>query len=128
MSKVDLGVALVHELCPICGKPMNDSIVMNKKLTKKFADNVRKLHQQAIGWSKDACENCLKYKDDAVFVIGIDPNKSKPNNPYRTGQLVGVRKDFQLFIDHPEYVIKTDNDVSFCFIEENAGKQIGFFK
>ena len=44
------------------------------------------------------------------------------------GKIVGVRKDFQLFIDKPEFVIKTENGVSYCFIEENVGKQIGFFK
>ena len=50
------------------------------------------------------------------------------NNPYRTGQVVGIRKDFQLFIDKSEFIIKTENGVSYCFIEENVGKQIGFFK
>ena len=54
--------------------------------------------------------------------------KSEPNNPYRTGQIVGVCKDFQLFVDKPEFIIKTENGVSYCFVEENVGKQIGFFK
>ena len=60
--------------------------------------------------------------------IAIDETKSEPNNPYRTGQIVGIRKDFQLFIDKSEFIIKTENGVSYCFVEENVGKQIGFFK
>lgn len=60
--------------------------------------------------------------------IAIDEAKSEPNNPYRSGQIVGVCKDFQLFVDKPELIIKTENGVPYCFIEENVGKQIGFFK
>lgn len=29
---------------------------------------------------------------------------------------------------NPNFILKTNNNVSFCFIEENFGKQIGFFK
>lgn len=128
MSNFGISVALVHEICPICGKPMNESILMNNKIGPKYAKKVEEVNGKAIGYSNNACEECLKYKDDAVFCIAIDEAKSKPNNPYRTGQIVGVRKDFQLFIDKPEFILKTKNNVSYCFIEENAGKQIGFFK
>lgn len=128
MSEDKIGVALVHEICPICGKPMNEQIFMNKILSKKYAKEIENLHGKTIGYSRTACEDCLKYKDEVVMCIAIDETKSKPNNLYRTGQIVGVRKDFQLFIDKPEFVIKTENDVSYCFVEENVGKQIGFFK
>ena len=86
------------------------------------------VHGKAIGYSKTACEDCSKYKDEAVMCIAIDEAKSEPNNPYRTGQIVGVCKDFQLFVDKPEFIIKTENGVPYCFVEENVGKQIGFFK
>ena len=32
-----LACAVVHELCPICGKPMNEHIIMNTKLSIKAA-------------------------------------------------------------------------------------------
>lgn len=128
MSNSSISAAIVHEICPICGKPMNESILMNSKIGPKYAKQVEEINGKAIGYSKDACEECLKYKDDAVFCIAIDEAKSKSNNLYRTGQLVGVRKDFQLFIDKPEFILKTENGVSYYFVEENAGKQIGFFK
>ena len=35
MSENKTGVALVHEICPICGKPINEQILMNKILSKK---------------------------------------------------------------------------------------------
>ena len=128
MSKSCVGIAIVHEVCLICGRPMNESILMNSKLGPKYAKQVEEANGKAIGYSENACEECLKYKDEAVFCIAVDENKSKPNNPYRTGQLVGVRKDFQLFIDKPEFILKTKNGVSYCFVEENIGKQIGFFR
>lgn len=128
MSNSGIGVACVHEICPICGKPINESIIINSKIGPKYAKEVEEANGKAIDYSRDACKECLKYKDDAVFCIAIDETKSKPNNPYRTGQIVGVRKDFQLFIDKPEFILKTTNGVSYCFVEENTGKQIGFFK
>lgn len=119
MSENKIGFALVHEICPICGKPMNEQILMNSVLSKKYAKEIENVHGKAIGYSKTACEDYSKYKDET---------KSEPNNPYRTGQVVGIRKDFQLFVDKPEFIIKTNNGVSYCFVEENVGKQIGFFK
>lgn len=97
-------------------------------LVKKYAKEIENVHGKAIGYSKTACEDCSKYKDEAVMCIAIDEAKSEPNNPYRTGQIVGVCKDFQLFVDKPEFIIKTENGIPYCFVEENVGKQIGFFK
>lgn len=130
MSK-DLSAGIVYELCPICGKNANSSIIMNKVLRPKYAKQIEKLNGKAIGFSKDACEECTKHKDECIYVIGIDPDKSDNSSMqglYRTGQIVGIRKDFPLFIDHPEMIFKTSNGVQFCFIEKEAGKQIGFFK
>lgn len=97
-------------------------------LVKKYAKKVEEINGKTIGYSKTACEDCSKYKDAAVMCIAIDETKSEPNNPYRSGQIVGIRKDFQLFVDKPEFIIKTENGVPYCFVEENVGKQIGFFK
>lgn len=128
MSENKIGVALVHEICPICGKSMNEQILINTVFSKKCVKEIEESNGKAIGYSKTACEDCSKYKDEAVMCIAINESKSEPNNPYRTGQVVGVRKNFQLFVDKPEFIIKTDNSVSYCFVEESVGKQIGFFK
>lgn len=118
MSENKIGFALVHEICPICGKPMNEQILMNSVLSKKYAKEIENVHGKAIGYSKTACEDCSKYKDEAVMCIAIDEAKSEPNNPYRTGQIVGVCKDFQLFVDKPEFIIKTENGFNTCYIKE----------
>lgn len=128
MSDVKIGTALVHEVCPICGKPMNESIVINQKLTTKEAKKVEKLNGKAIGISKDACDECLKFKDTAIFCIAIDEEKSDKNNFYRTGRISGITKNFKLFTEHPESIITTENGVSYCFTSEEFGKHIGIFK
>ena len=66
MSENKIGFALVHEICPICGKPMNEQILMNSILSKKYAKEIENVHGKAIGYSKTACEDCSKYKDEAV--------------------------------------------------------------
>ena len=67
MSENKIGFALVHEICPICGKPMNEQILMNSVLSKKYAKELENVHGKAIGYSKTACEDCSKYKDEAVI-------------------------------------------------------------
>ena len=36
MSENKRSIALVHEICPICGKPMNEQILMNIVFSKKI--------------------------------------------------------------------------------------------
>lgn len=52
MSENKIGVALVHEICPICGKPMNEQILMNTVLSKKYAKEIENVNGKAIGYSK----------------------------------------------------------------------------
>ena len=96
MSKSELGTATVYEVCPICGSHVNEAIIMNKTLTVKAAENIQKLNNKCIGVSKDACDKCLRYKDQAVYFIAIDPYKGSSVNPYRTGKIVGVDKNSPL--------------------------------
>jgi hypothetical protein len=119
--------ALVHEVCPICCKDMNEQIIMNTVGSKKKAKAINDANGKAIGYSKDACEECCKHKDDGVYVIAIDL-RSVDDGIYRTGQIACVNKNFQLFKDKADYILKTDNGVSFMFMEEEAGKLIDIFK
>ena len=96
-------------------------------VTKKNAEEIRKAHGKAIGYSENACEKCASHKDDCVYVIEIDTEKSEPNNPYRTGKYWGIVKDFALFVDHPEYIITTKNGVSFCFMDKEVTHKLGFY-
>lgn len=128
MAREDIvGVALVHYACPICGKPMEDhnAILINKILTKTRANAVNKLNGKCIGFCNTACNECASHKNECIYVVEIDIEKSEPNNPYRTGMYWGVRKDFALFVEHPEYVLKTKDGVQFCFMDKEFTNKIG---
>lgn len=125
MSEDNFAIGLVNYICPICGKVVDNAIIMNERLNEKSAEEIRKAHGKAIGYSENACEKCASHKDDCVYVIEIDAEKSEPNNPYRTGMYWGVRKDIALFVEHPEYILKTKDGVQFCFIDKEFAYQIG---
>ena len=61
-NKPELGVALVKELCPICCKEIDGPIIMNRVLTKEYANNVENMHGKVIGFADHCCEECAKYK------------------------------------------------------------------
>ena len=128
MEKNKIGVAVVHEICPVCGKPINEQIVMNRIPSYKSVKEIEDANGKAIGYSKTACEECAKYKDKVVYCILIDASKSTDNNPYRTGEIYGIKKDYPLFLEHPEFINKTEDDVSFCFMDKKAAKECGFIK
>ena len=104
MKKDTLGVALVHELCKICGKPTNEHIIMNQRLTEKNAKDIESLHKKAIGYSKEPCDECKEHMTKGFILIGYD-NKLTTDlrNPYRTGNIwvitfdaakrLGINKD-----------------------------------
>lgn len=116
---------MVNYICPICAKVIDHAIIMNRHLTKKDAEKVRKVHGQTVGYADYACEDCASHKDEVIYIIEIDAKKSEQNNPYRTGMYWGVRKDFSLFVEYPEYVLKTKDGVQYCFMDKEATKQIG---
>lgn len=124
-----IGVALVHYACPICGREIDDdnAILINQKLTKKAAEEVNELDGKCVGFSNKACDECTSRKDDCIYVIEIDEEKSKPNNLCRTGKYWGVIKDFPLFVDHPEFILETDNGVKYCYMDNKVTKKIGFY-
>lgn len=131
MEKEDFKVALCKELCPICGKEMDGPIVMNQVLTKEAANNVAALNGKVIGWADHCCKECTKYKDRAVFFIGIDDGKSEPNNPYRTGKMVGINKDSDFITKNKEldkFIITLKDGAKMIYIDETFGEKFGLWK
>lgn len=89
MSK-ELEVSLVNYLCPVCGNIAEEGIIMNSLLSEEAAKEVKNLHGKTVGYSDHACKECAKYKDKALFIIGIDAEKSK-KEPWRTGDIIGIK-------------------------------------
>lgn len=141
------GIALVKYLCPICGKvaeeniliggvapddyeePMDEVLIEHDK--KKFQasrDYVDSVNGKPIGWANKCCDECAKNKDKVVYIIGIDSEKSESNNPYRTGQIVGIKKDVPFIKQFKDYIITLEDDTKLIFMDESAGKQLGLWK
>ena len=127
----NLEVSLVKELCPVCCKEMDGPIIMNRILTEEYAKNVKDLHNKVIGFADHCCEECSKYKDNAVFFVGIDADKSSKNSLnelYRTGQISGIKKDSDFIVQFKDYIVTIEDGTQIIFIDEETGKNLGIFK
>ena len=94
-NELKLGVALTKELCPICCKEMGGPIIMNKRLSKPQKEKVESMNNKVIGFADHCCDECAKYKDEAVFFVSIDESRSSKNSLeelYRTGKISGIKK------------------------------------
>lgn len=119
-----IATSMVKYLCTICGDKAEDAIVINKILSVNMANKIKELHGQAIGFSENPCKKCSEDLKKAFMVIGYNPEKSNmkelPQGFYRTGHIVGVRKESRFV----EEFIK-DNDPKgyergFTFMPEEA--------
>ena len=127
----NLEVSLVKELCPVCGKEMDGPIIMNTVLTEKHAKKVKDLHNKVVGFANHCCEECSKYKDEAVFFVGIDASKSSNDsleNLYRTGKISGIKKEADIIKSCKDYIITIEDGTQIVFIDEEAGKNLGVFR
>lgn len=127
----NLEVSLVKELCPVCCKEMNGPIIMNTVLTEKYAKNVKDLHNKVVGFANHCCEECAKYKDEAVFFVSIDESKSDHDsliNLYRTGKISGIKKDSDFIVQFKDYIVTIKDGTQIIFMDEKAGKNLGVFK
>lgn len=95
MSEDKIGVALVKEACPVCAKTFDGPIVMNTKLTKPQADNVKEMHGKTVGFLGEPCDKCKGFMEKGIIIVTIDPDKTEDKrNPYRTGGFFVVREEF----------------------------------
>lgn len=123
----NLEVSIVKYACPICGKTADEGILMNSLLTSSNAKAAAELNGKTIGYADHACKECSKYKDEVVFFIGIDLKKSEKDNPYRTGQVVGVKKHSALVNAIKDSILVLKDKTEYCFMEDKQGKQIGLW-
>tara|TARA_B110000503_G_C7132385_1_gene407351 strand:- start:615 stop:1049 length:435 start_codon:yes stop_codon:yes gene_type:complete len=101
-TKKKLGIALVHQLCPVCTKEMDSSILMNTKLSEKEAESIERL-DGTIKWSKDWCKVCEDMKTKGFILIGaVEAKTDDATNPYRSGNIWVVKQEVAdaLFAPH----------------------------
>lgn len=131
MNNDNLGVALVKELCPVCGKEIDGPIIMNKRLTKPQKQKVEEMNGKVIGFADHCCEECAEYKDKAVFFVSIDESKSNKGSLkdlYRTGKISGIKKEADIIKSFKDYIVTIEDGTQLIFIDEEFGKKLGVFK
>jgi len=114
MTKSHVGIGF--ELCPVCAKKHNESILLDKRLKKSIEkDNF-------LGWN--LCnEHKFQREKGFDFLVAIDESKSslpyKLTNIYRTGSVIAVKtKVYQdIFNQKPP-----ENGLSFC--DEDSIKKL----
>lgn len=125
----ELGVAIVHKACPICGK-VNESeseiLVSTKPHNKKCNSEVSALNNKVVGFSKKPCKTCQEYLDKgAFFIIGVIEEKCEEGQPpYRSGDLFGITKTSDFYKNLPDEYKKKDA----MFMDVKLMKQIGLIK
>ena len=96
----NLEFALVKELCLLCTKEMDGPIVMNNILTEHHAKKVKDMNHKVIGFAEEPCSECKDNIGEAFMFIGFDESQSDmdnlPEGFYRTGHIVGTKKDIPL--------------------------------
>lgn len=122
-------VALTKEICPVCGKEMDGPLIMNSFLTEKCAKEVKDLNNKVIGFADHCCEECAKYKDDAVYFVSIDESKSSQSlkELYRTGKISGVKKDSKFIEQFKDFIVTLKDGTKIIFIDEQAGIKLGLW-
>ena len=121
MSENKLGVALVNEVCFLCGEK-REEIVMNSILTESKAKAVEELHGKTVGYFM--CDTCTKALKTGIGLIECDEAKTDDkSNPWRTGRICVIKEEAfdRIFTD-------VDKSKRILFIPIEVSEEIGLFK
>ena len=125
MEKDKIGVALVHEICLVCGKEMNEQIIMNQRFSPKEAEEVKSMHKKAIGYSDEPCDECSDYMTKGYILIGYDEALTKDkSNPYRTGNIWVITFEAAKRLN----MHKDTFENGYALIDIDTAKKIGLHK
>ena len=115
-------VAIVHKVCPVCGK--QDDEQSELLIHKRFGD-LSKVNNKAIGYGT-FCKTCKEGAEKAVFMVVCDLTKSEDHqNPYRTGEVFGMSEDWVTRVITPEDLRDHMLKVRMSFIDYKDAKTIG---
>ena len=81
------------------------------------------MHGKIVGYANKVCDECAKYKDKALFVVEIIPEKSDMKHLetiYRTGRYLAVLKDCNFYKDAKKAIIKFNDDSEMIFVDEET--------
>lgn len=122
-----IGVGMIKEHCPACGKVFESGIAISKKIFKseKGKEKFEKELQNPIGISNELCPECKEHAKNGIIFIGIDEEKTKDmKNPWRTGLFAVVEENaVKKFMKEP--MLSQLLKVRMCYIEQQVAENLG---
>lgn len=115
-NKNNLEVGMIR--CFFCGKEKG---LMNTRLTKKCAEEIKKRNGHAI--DHEPCDECKKYMEQGIMLCSVRDGESG-NNPYRTGALCVLKEEAVKQFSTPE-MFEQVKKTRFAFIEDSVWDQLG---
>ena len=120
------GVALVKEVCPVCGQSFDAEIIINTLLTASMAKKVEELNGKNIRSMKEPCDECKGYMKLGIIVVSYDAEKTGTDfhNPYRTGGFFVITEEAAVKLEFSDEILKR----RVCFMEHEVAVKLGFFQ
>ena len=106
---------------------MKSTNLIDTQMESYALEEVKNLHGKAVGYADHTCQECAKYKDNAIFLIGIDTNKSK-KEPWRTGEIAAIKDSCSLALKIKPNTATLNDGTTYCFIGQNLGKELGLWE
>lgn len=102
------------ENCFFCGDAK--SVLLDRRLKKT-------LPHSAV-YNKEPCDKCRKIMEQGVLFIAVRDGEEGKKNPYRTGQLIGLKDEaVKRMVKEP--LLSNILNSRVCFIEESVLKSLG---
>lgn len=120
MTENNFEVAMIK--CFFCGK--EKGLVMNTRLSKKHADEIKKMNGHAIDY--EPCDECKKLMEQGIMFVSVKDGESG-NNPYRTGKLCVIKEEAVKQFSSPE-LYEQVKKTRFAFIEDSVWDSLGLPK
>jgi hypothetical protein len=102
--------------CFLCGEVKN--IILDRRLKNS-------LPQNAV-YDREPCDKCKEIMKQGIMFIGVRDGETG-DNPYRTGQIIGVKDEAVKNIIH-EPLLSEVLKTRICYIEENVLIKMGLLK
>ena len=116
----NLEVGLIK--CFFCGK--DKGLVMNTRLTKGCAEEIKKMHGHAI--DREPCDECKALMKQGIMFISVKDGESG-NNPYRTGNMCVIKDEAVKNFISPDMFEQVKKS-RVAFIEDSVWDMIGLPK
>lgn len=101
--------------CFICGEAKH--LLLDRRLKNS-------LPQSAI-YDKEPCDKCKEIMEQGVLFIGVRDGEQESDNPYLTGQIIGIKEEAVKNMPINEELKKDILKRRACFIEEAVLKSFG---